>query len=468
MHSIDLLVHNGQVVTSHGVVRADVAVRGEVIAGLIDPAEVVEAKRVVDATDRFVLPGGIDSHVHFDLELMGKAKHTFESGTIAAAFGGTTTVIDFALDFSGKPASLVDRIQRRREQAEGNAVIDFAFHCGVTDGSDPTLDDIERLVADGVPSFKLFTVYRDMNLYVNDATLHSVLQRLAGCGGIAAVHTENADLVEYYTSRLLAAGKRTPVDYPASRPSVAEAECIRRVIYLAGQTQAAVYIVHVAAREALVAVKHARANGQPVYAETCPHYMVLTEAMYERPDGYNFIMSPPLRTADDNAALWEGLAGGWLSTVSSDDNSIDVEDKIAGAESFDRSSPGCVDVETRVPIVFAEGVAKQRLSIERMAQVTATNPARIFGLYPKKGVIAVGSDADLVLIDPLAHLKVSVETLHMQVQYSPYAGWELTGLPTTTISKGQVIVDDGQFLGRPGDGTFVRRTIAPEMLAQPG
>jgi dihydropyrimidinase len=455
------------VVTPQGVVRADIAIRGRSIAALVDSSESVEARDVVDATGRSVLPGGIDAHVHFDLELMGKAKHTFESGTIAAAFGGTTTVIDFALDFSGQPGSLVERIQRRRAQAEGKAVIDFAFHCGVNDGSDATLDDVERLVANGVPSFKLFTVYRDMNLYVNDATLHSVLERLAGCGGVAAVHTENADLVEYHTRRLLAAGKKSPADYPASRPRVAEAECIRRVIFLAGAAKAPVYIVHIAARESLAAVEHARAVGQPVYGETCPHYMVLTEDMYQRPDGYNYIMSPPLRQVADNTALWEGLAGGWLSTVSSDDNSIDVEDKRAGQDSFDRASPGCVDVETRLPIVFAEGVAKRRLSLERMAQVTATNPARIFGLYPRKGVIAVGSDADLVLIDPRARVRVSPETLHMQVQYSPYAGWDLVGLPTTTISKGRVIVDGGEFLGRPGDGEFVERRIAPEVLAQP-
>jgi dihydropyrimidinase len=463
----DLLVRNGQVVTPDGVIRAEVAVRGGAIAGLISPSESVEARQTVDATDRYVLPGGIDAHVHFDLELMGNAKHTFESGTIAAAFGGTTTVIDFALDFSGKPGSLVERVQRRRAQAEGKAVVDFAFHCGVNDGSDATLADVERLVAAGVPSFKLFTVYRDMNLYVNDATLHSVLERLGACGGIAAVHTENADLVEYYTRRLLQAGKRTPADYPASRPRIAEAECIRRVIYLAGAARAPVYIVHIAASQALAAVRQARADGQPVYGETCPHYMVLTEDMYQRPDGYNYIMSPPLRSAEDNAALWEGLAGGWLSTVSSDDNSIDVEDKRAGQESFDRSSPGCVDVETRLPIVYAEGVAKQRLSLQRMAEVTATNPARIFGLYPKKGVIVVGSDADLTLIDPRARVHVSPETLHMQVHYSPYAGWELVGLPTTTISKGRVIVDGGQFLGRPGDGAFLERRIAPEVLAQP-
>jgi len=467
MSPFDLLVRDGQVVTPHGVIRVDVAVRGGVIAGLIDPSEKVEARQVVDAMDRYVLPGGIDAHVHFDLELMGNAKHTFESGTIAAAFGGTTTVIDFALDFSGKPGSLVERLQRRRAQAEGKAVIDFAFHCGVNDGSDSTLDDIETLVGCGVPSFKLFTVYRDMNLYVNDATLHSVLERLAGCGGMAAVHTENADLVDYHTQRLLRAGKRTPAHYPASRPAVAEAECIRRVIYLAGAAKAAVYIVHIAAREALDAVRTARASGQPVYGETCPHYMVLTEDMYHRPDAYNYIMSPPLRSADDNSALWEGLAGGWLSTVSSDDNSIDVEDKRAGQDSFDRSSPGCVDVETRLPIVYAEGVAKERLSVQRMAEVTATNPARIFGLYPKKGVIAVGSDADLALIDPRAHVQVSPETLHMRVHYSPYAGWDLVGLPTTTISKGRVIVDAGEFLGRPGDGAFLERSIAPEVLAQP-
>ena len=404
----DLVIRNGRVVSPDAVIDADVAVQGERIAGLLKTADPVPARQVIDATGLYVVPGGIDSHVHFDMEFLGQSKHTFESGTIAAAFGGTTTVIDFTLDLKTMGGPLLDTLERRREKAEGKAVVDFAFHSVINNGSDRTLEDMEQVVAYGVPSFKLFTVYREANLYVNDATLYNVMERLRDLGGIAAVHTENADIIDYCTASLLAAGQRTP-----------------------------------------------------------PHYLLLTEAMYTRPDGYNYVMSPPLRTEADNEALWAGLAGGWLSTVSSDDNSVDVEDKRAGAESFDRASPGCVDVETRIPLLFSEGVGKRHLPITRLVEVASTNPARIFGLYPRKGILAAGSDADIVLIDPKARLRASPQTLHMKVRYSPYDGWDLVGLPVTTISRGKVIVDKGVFLGTPGHGRFVKRAIDPGVLRAP-
>jgi dihydropyrimidinase len=464
---LDLLIQNGRVVTDKQLLDADVAVEGEQIAGLFRRGQALEARRTIDASGLYVVPGGIDSHVHFDMEFMGKSKHTFESGTIAAAFGGTTTVIDFTLDLRLRGLSPLEQLERRRKQAEGRAVVDFSFHCVISDGSDATLAQIGQIVDYGVPSFKMFTVYREADLYVDDATLFNVMRRLRELGGMPVVHTENADLVDYCTARLLAEGKRSPSHYPGSRPVVAEAECIRRTIFLAKSAGSAVYVVHIAAREAAEAVRRARADGQPVYGETCPHYMLLTESMYARPDGYNYVMSPPLRTETDNAALWEGLAGGWLSTVSSDDNSIDVEDKQAGRESFDRSSPGCVDVETRVPLLYSCGVAHNRLSLQRMVEVMATNPARIFGLYPRKGTIAPSSDADLVLIDPAARKTVSVDSMHMQVHYSPYDGWDLVGLPVTTISRGTILVENGAFVGPPGHGRFRSRRIEPEVLQQP-
>jgi dihydropyrimidinase len=463
----DLLIRNGKVVTPETVLEADVAVQGERIAGLLKTAEPVQARQVIDARGLYVVPGGIDAHVHFDMEFLGQSKHTFESGTIAAAFGGTTTVIDFTLDLKTLGGPLLDAVEKRREKAEGKAVIDFAFHCVVNDGGDDTLQELEQVVAHGVPSFKMFTVYREVNLYVNDATVYNVMERLRDLGGIAAVHTENCDIVDYCTARLLAAGQRSPVHYPLSRPTFTEVECIRRVLFLARSARAPVYVVHIAAGEAVAAVRQARAEGRPVYGETCPHYLVLTKEMYARPDGYNYVMSPPLRTEADNEALWEGLAGGWLATVSSDDNSIDVEDKRAGAESFDRASPGCVDVETRIPLLFSEGVGKRRLPITRLVQVASTNPARIFGLYPRKGIIAAGSDADIVLIDPTARLRVSPQTLHMKVQYSPYEGWDVVGMPVTTISRGKIIVNKGAFLGTPGHGRFLQRTIDPAVLQAP-
>jgi dihydropyrimidinase len=463
----DLLIRNGRVVSADAVVEADVAVEGERIAGLLKTAEPVAARRVIDATGLYVVPGGIDAHVHFDMEFLGRSKHTFESGTIAAAFGGTTTVIDFTLDLEMPKGSLMETVERRRARAEGRAVIDFAFHCVVNSGAPATLAELEQVVAYGIPSFKFFTVYREANLYVDDATLYNSMVRLRDLGGIAAVHTENADIVEHCTASLLAAGQRTPPHYPRSRPAFTEVECIRRVIFLARTAGAGLYVVHIAAAGAVDAVRAARAEGQPVYGETCPHYLLLTEAMYARPDGYNYVMSPPLRTEADNEALWRGLAGGWLATVSSDDNSIDVEDKRAGAESFDRASPGCVDVETRIPLLLSEGVRRRQLPITRMVEVAATNPARIFGLHPRKGVLAAGSDADIVLIDPEARLRVSPPTLHMQVQYSPYDGWDVVGLPVMTISRGTIVVERGRFVGRPGHGRFLRRTIDPAVLRAP-
>ncbi len=463
----DLLIRNGQVVAEGQVLDVDVAVEGERVAGLLARGTPLDARRTIDATGKYVVPGGIDSHVHFDMEFMGTSKHTFESGTIAAAFGGTTTVIDFTLDMSLQGLPPIEQFKRRRERAEGRAVLDFGFHSVISDGSDDTLAQLEHLVAAGVPSFKMFTVYREANLYVDDATLFNVMRRLRELGGIPVVHTENADIVDYCTARLIAQGLSRPRDYPGSRPVVAEAEAVRRTLFLARSTGSAVYIVHIAAKEAVEAVRRARAEGQPVYGETCPHYMLLTDELYQRPDGYNFVMSPPLRTDADNAALWEGLDGGWLSTVSSDDNSIDVDDKRAGEERFDRSSPGCVDVETRLPLLYACGVAQGRLSLTRMVEVAATNPAKIFGLYPRKGTIAPGSDADLVLIDATARKRLSVETLHMQVHYSPYDGWEVVGLPVMTISRGTILVEDGRFLGPAGHGRFVERKIDPHVLAHP-
>lgn len=463
----DLLIRNGQVVFPDAVMEADVAVEGERIAGLLRTAEPPPARRVIDATGLYVVPGGIDAHVHFDMQFLGQSKHTFESGTIAAAFGGTTTVIDFTLDLDMQGGSLMEIVERRRAKAEGRAVVDFGFHCVVNNGSPQTLADLEKVVAYGIPSFKMFTVYREANLYANDAVVYNVMDRLRDLGGIAAVHTENADIVEHCTASLLAAGHRTPPHYPKSRPTFTEVECIRRVIFLARSAGAALYVVHIAAAGAVDAVRQARAEGQPVYGETCPHYLLLTEAMYARPDGYNFVMSPPLRTERDTEALWSGVAGGWIATVSSDDNSIDVEDKRAGAESFDRASPGCVDVETRIPLLMSEGVRRRQLPITRLVEVASTNPARIFGLYPRKGLLAAGSDADIVLIDPKATVRASPRTLHMQVQYSPYDGWDIVGLPVMTISRGAVVIENGTFVGRAGHGRFLRRSIDPAVLRAP-
>lgn len=462
----DLLIRNGQVVNAFATVQADVAIKGEKIAGIFEPGILSNARKSVDASGLYVIPGGVDPHVHFGMEFGGAyTKDDFRSGTIAAAFGGTTTVIDFAFQTPG--ASALEALRGRMEEARGKAITDYSFHCCLTDGSAKTIEEMDEIFRLGVVSFKLFMVYREVGLWVSDGTLMAAFRKAASLGALPVVHGESEELVSWSRKQLLEEGKCLPRDYPASRPRFAELEAVCRAIFLAKQAGSALYLVHISSRDAAGEVGRARGQGFPIYGETCPHYLTLTEAVYEGPTGYNYVMSPPLRSSEDHEGLWNALRKGDLSTIASDESSWDTVDKAKGQSSFNLAPPGLVGAETRLSLVFSEGVQKGRISINRFVELVATNPAKLYGLYPRKGIIAVGSDADIVLIDPEKEISLNYKDVHHNAGYSPYEGWKVKGCPITTICRGTLVIENRRLVGPVGYGEFLKRTISPDFLTGP-
>jgi dihydropyrimidinase len=362
----------------------------------------------------------------------------------------------------------MEALRGRRAWAEDcGAVVDYSFHSGLTNGSEQTIAEMAEIVESGIATFKLFTVYREEGLYVDDAALFTIFREAARLGALPMVHAENERLVTWATQQLVCQGKSTPQHYPASRPRIAELEAARRAILLAKEAGSALYLVHVTSQEVAEEVGLERSRDYPIYGETCPHYLTLTEAVYGEKSGSNYVMSPPLRRREDNEALWNALTRGNLATVASDESSWHAEDKAKGQECFTQAPPGLVGVETRLSLAFSEGVQKGRLSINRFVELVATNPAKLCGLYPQKGIIAVGSDADIVLIDPDKRQSLDYQNLHHNAGYSPYQGWHVTGFPVTTICRGTVIVDNGELVASPGHGLFLKQSIDPAYLTSP-
>lgn len=461
----DLLIANGKLVTPSTTIQADLGVHGEKIAGIFAPGSGSDAERVIDADGVYVLPGGVDPHVHFDMELGDwRTQDDFHTGTIAAAFGGTTTILDFVFPEPDHPP--VETFHRRREQADGKAVIDYSFHSVLTDGTEQTLHAMEELVDLGIASFKIFMVYRDVGLYTDDASLYAILQQTARLGALPMVHAENEQVVTRLTQTMLAEGRSTAADYPVSRPKVAEVEAVRRATHFAGEAGSALYVVHATCAEVAQQIRAARHNGNPVYGETCPHYLTLDASAYETESGYNYIMSPPLRTEDDNAALWNALAAGDLTTVGSDESAWDTKDKERAQESFVEAPPGLVGAETRLSVALSEGL-RRGLSLNRLVELLSTNPAKLFGLYPRKGTLEVGSDADIVLFDPERTVRLDYENLHHNAGYSPFEGMEVDIVPVTTICRGQPVVENGQLVAPDGHGRFLEQRIDRAYLSEP-
>lgn len=461
----DILITNGQVVTPARTVQADLAVQDEKIAGIFAPGRAGDAARVIDADGLYVLPGGVDPHVHFAMKFgEWRTQDDFRTGTIAAAFGGTTTILDFA--FPEPDRSPVETFHRRKAQADGEAVIDYSFHSVLTDGAEQTLDAMEELVDLGIASFKIFMVYRDAGLYTDDGSLHALLQQTARLRALPMVHAENEQVVTRLTRNMLAQGKSTAAEYPASRPKVAEVEAVQRAMYFAREVGSALYVVHATCAEVAQQIRAARLDGVPVYGETCPHYLTLSASAYAGEAGYNYIMSPPLRTEEDNTALWTALAAGDLTTIGSDESAWDTKDKEKAKESFVDAPPGLVGAETRVPVALSEGL-RRGLSLNRLVELLSTNPAKLFGLYPRKGTLDIGSDADIVLYDPQKRVRLDYENLHHHAGYSPFRGMEVEGFPVTTICRGQLVVDNGQLVAPAAHGRFLEQRIDHAYLNGP-
>jgi dihydropyrimidinase len=456
------LITNGTVVTAEASYRADVLVDGETIAAIGSDlvASGTEADETINARGKYVIPGAIDVHTHMELPFGGTfAKDTFETGTRAAAFGGTTSIVDFAVQPRGK--SLRDGLDAWHAKAEGNAVVDYGFHMIMSDVNDATLAEMDQLVDEGVPDFKLFTAYPNV-FFSDDGAIYRAMLRTRENGGLIMMHAENGLAIDIVAENEVAAGHTDPYYHGVARYPIFEGEATNRVIRLAEAAGVPVYIVHLSARDALEEVREARDRGAKAFAETCPQYLFLS--LDDLGDGFNgakFICSPPLRPKDHWEDLWQGLVKDDLQVVSTDHCPFDFhEQKELGRGDFRKVPNGLPGVEDRVDLLHDGGVAGNRITRERWVEVISTAPARLFGMYPQKGTIAVGSDADIVVYDPNRKRTISAKTHHMDVDYSCYEGREVQGASDIVMSRGRIVVRDGTFTGEKGHGRFVKRSRA--------
>ena len=451
------LITNGTIVTAVDQYEGDVLVEDERIAAIGTRLD-IRADKSIDATGKYVLPGGVDVHTHLDMPFGGTTSaDDFESGTIAAAFGGTTSIVDFAIQYKGQ--TLHHAWETWMRKAESKAVIDYGFHMIMTDLNDQTEQEMDALVCQGVTSFKLFMAYRGVFM-LDDGSIFKALLRTGKNGGMICMHAENGDVIDVLVQRALRAGQTAPKYHALTRPARAEAEATHRAIALAEIADVPVYIVHLSAAEALEMVAEARDRGLPAYAETCPQYLFLSYDNYEEPDfgGAKYVMSPPLREKAKQALLWQGLAFNDLQCISTDHCPFCMkEQKELGRGDFSKIPNGAPGIETRMSLVYDGGVREGRISLNRFVELISTSPAKIFGLFPRKGTIAPGSDADIVIFDPNRTVTLAAKTLHMKVDYNPYEGRRVTGAADTVLSRGRVVIENGQFAGRAGQGSFLKR-----------
>jgi dihydropyrimidinase len=452
------LITNGTIVTADGSTPADVLIDGETIAQVgRDLAATVTADETLDATGKYVIPGGIDVHTHMELPFGGTfAKDTFETGTRAAAFGGTTSIVDFAVQSRG--SSLRQGLDTWHAKAEGNAVADYGFHMIMSDVNDATLAEMDGLVGEGVPDFKLFTAYPGV-FYSDDGAIFRAMQQTARNGGLIMMHAENGMAIDVVAEQTVAAGTTDPIGHGLARKAVFEGEATNRVIRLAEAAGVPVYIVHLSAREALAEVRAARDRGAKAFAETCPQYLFLSlEDLGHGFNGAKFVCSPPLRTKDNWDDIWSGLVTDDLQIVSTDHCPFDFHgQKELGKGDFRKIPNGLPGIEDRLDLLHDGGVVAGRISRERWVEIVSTAPAKMFGMYPQKGSVAIGSDADLVIYDPDRKHKISAKTHHMNVDYSCYEGRTVQGGSDVVLSRGSVIVRDATFTGGKGHGRFIKR-----------
>jgi len=453
-----LLIQNGTVVTAEKTFAADVLIEGQTIRE-VRPGIAADSHEVLDANGMLLLPGGIDAHTHLDMPFGGTtSSDDFETGTRAAAIGGTTTIVDFAIQAKGtKMRTALDTWWKK---AEARACIDYGLHMIVTDLPDAGLEDMDDMVREGVASFKLFMAYPGV-LMVDDATIFRALQQTSKNGALICMHAENGSVIDVIVRQALAEGKTAPIHHALTRPTAAEAEAVHRAIALAEIAGVPIYIVHLSSEDALNQVREARDRGLPAFAETCPQYLLLSiEDMKTMPgfEGAKYVFTPPLREKQNLPKLWDGLKTDNLQVVSTDHCPFCFEDqKALGKDDFTKIPNGGPGIENRLQLLHHHGVNAGQITLNRFVEITSTAPARIFGMYPKKGTIAAGSDADIVVWDPKAEHVISAKTHHMRVDYSMFEGFKVTGNARQVYSRGDLIVDSGKFIGRAGRGQYLRR-----------
>ncbi|RSL17107.1 dihydropyrimidinase [Edaphobacter aggregans] len=456
------LIQNGTVVNATGQQKADVLIEGETVTQ-VAPNIAPDSHTTVDATGLFVIPGGVDAHTHMDMPFGGTVSaDDFLTGTRAAAIGGTTTIVDFAIQARG--TRMRDALDIWRAKAEGKACIDYGLHMIVTDlGSDAGkqgLADMDDMVREGVASFKLFMAYPNV-LMVDDATIFKALQQTAKNGALICMHAENGSVIDTIVQQTLAQGKTAPIYHALSRPTIAEAEAVNRCIAMAEIAGTPIYIVHLSSEDALNQVREARDRGLPAFAETCPQYLLLS--IEDQMPGKSFeeakyVFTPPLREKKNQPKLWDGLVHDHLQVVSTDHCPFCFADqKQLGKDDFSKIPNGGPGVENRMQLLFHHGVNAGKITLERFVEITSAAPARIFGMYPTKGVIAPGADADIVLWNPAAEHLISAATHSMRCDYSMFEGWKVKGNAQKVFSRGELIVDNGKYIAATGRGKYIRR-----------
>ena len=453
---MSILIKNGRIITATDDYVADIYIEGETISAIGKNLN-VNADTEIDASGKLVMPGGIDPHVHLDMPFMGTySSDNYETGTRAALFGGTTTVIDFILQTQGK--SLQSALQAWKGRSDNNAVGDYSFHMAVTDFNDETKKEIQHFIeVEGITSFKTFMAYKGA-LMIDDRQMIGLMEEVKKHGGLINVHATNGDMIDYLIAKHRAEGKLSPLYHYLSQPEVTEAEASERFVDMTNYTGCPGYIVHLTCEGALNAVRNATRRNQKVFVETCIQYLLLDASLYEQNfEGAKWVMSPPLREKKDQETLWAGINQGIVNVVATDHCPFMWEQKLMGKDDFSKIPNGHPAIENRMELLFSEGVNKGRITLNKYVEVASTNAAKIFGMFPKKGTIAVGSDADIVLFDANEKHTLSVKTHHMNVDYSGYEGWELKGKVKTVLLRGQVVIDNNECKVSKGYGQFVKR-----------
>jgi|TARA_B100000315_G_scaffold240596_1_gene260589 dihydropyrimidinase len=457
---VSVLIKNGRIVTAVDDYQADVFASDQTV-DLIGRDLVIEADTVIDAKGKLVIPGGVDPHTHLEMPFGGtETSDTFETGTRAAAFGGTTSLIDFAIQTKG--TSTLDTLDTWHAKAAGRTAIDYSFHMVITDMPESRAPEMRRLADEGITSYKLFMAYPGV-LLSDDGTIFRTMRQAGEDGTLVCMHAENGIVIDELVKTALAEGHIEPKYHALTRPTRLEAEGVHRALAIAEVARAPVYIVHLSCYDALQELRMAQARGVMAHAETCPQYLLLDVDDYDQPgfDGAKYVLTPPLREKWNQEELWKGLRGDALNAISTDHCPFCLkEQKELGRQDFSKIPNGGPGVENRMSLIYHYGVGKGFIDLNRFVELTSTAPAKIFGLFPKKGTIAVGSDADIVIFDPNHEETISyynARTHHMNIDYNAYEGFTVKGFTETVISRGKVVVDRGEYLGRPGDGRFVKR-----------
>ncbi len=459
--SRNLLIRGGDVVLGRTVSQQDVLIRGETIAAVGDLSG-IQVDEEIDAGGLIVMPGGIDTHVHLnDVFMSTVSVHDYDTGTVAAAFGGTTTLIDFSNQIHGE--SLKKTLSDKNEESAGKAVVDFGVHPVITDPTPQTLDEIPWVVQEGAPTVKCYMTYREDGLLIEMPDLKKIHERLRDAGGMLMVHAEDNDLMEQNVARLVEEGKTQAFYHAVSKPPEVEDVSIRGCIDMVRELGGTLFVVHLASDVGMELIGRARAEGVDILAETCTHYLVFPDEILKRDDGIKWICSPPLRSPAVQKRLWAGIKDGRIRQVTSDDAAYSWEAKQYGLGGFDKCPNGIPGIEARVPILYSEGVAKGRISLARFVELVATNPARLFGLAPNKGSLNPGADADVVLLDPKARWTMGRETLHMKTDWAAYEGIEVTGKIEKVFSRGELIISGNECLAKKGRGRYVHRKLSESL-----